>query len=271
MKTLRKNFLIVFFIVLHISGMNAQKKAEGDPIKESKLNPQPVEKVIGTVTTELDGGKQYQEYEWNKDSKRYRFVRLVAQRKNPTEAECLDALMSKAKNKYGEEYPKFSLRNFTYNINEEYLGDFTNEIRDRTYYKYKLSAQVVIIDPKEAAIANIASIIEKAMKNVPKGSRVSIDQIKVTTNVNEDDYKDNLIEKLLDKGYKVIAKEFMQKLYEEQKQQQTGVYNEETTVQKNNFSAVGYYVNIKMTEEALRMQVVNVSTGEYEGNAVINF
>ena len=109
------------------------------------------------------------------------------------------------------------------------------------------------------------------MKNVPQDSRVSIDQIEVISGINENNYKDYLIELLLDKGYKVVAKEFMQRLYEEQKQQQTGVYNEETTVQENNFSAVGYYVNIRMTEKGLRMQIVNVSTGEYEGNASINY
>ena len=35
--------------------------------------------------------------------------------------------------------------------------------------------------------------------------------------------------------------------------------------------AVGYYINVKVTETSLRVQVVNVSTGEYEGNATVNF
>jgi hypothetical protein len=34
---------------------------------------------------------------------------------------------------------------------------------------------------------------------------------------------------------------------------------------------VGYYINLKVTETSLRVQVVNVSTGEYEGNATVNF
>ena len=83
--------------------------------------------------------------------------------------------------------------------------------------------------------------------------------------------KDQLLDVLLDKGYKVIAKEYLEKLYEEQEAQQSGIYNENTTVKDNNFSAVGYYVNVKVTETSLRVQVVNVSTGEYEGNATVNF
>ena len=76
---------------------------------------------------------------------------------------------------------------------------------------------------------------------------------------------------LLNKGYRVVAKEYFEKLYQEQQDQQSGIYNEKTTVQENNFSAVGYYINVKVTETFVRVQVVNVSTGEYEGNATVNF
>ena len=76
---------------------------------------------------------------------------------------------------------------------------------------------------------------------------------------------------LLDKGYRVVAKDYLEKLYEEQEAQQSGIYNERTTVQENNFSGVGYYINVNVTETFVRVQVVNVSTGEYEGNATVNF
>ena len=69
----------------------------------------------------------------------------------------------------------------------------------------------------------------------------------------------------------VVAKEYLDKLYEEQQAQQSGIYNDNTTVKDNNFSAVGYYINVKITETSLRVQVINVSTGEYEGNATVNF
>ena len=69
----------------------------------------------------------------------------------------------------------------------------------------------------------------------------------------------------------MVAKEYLQKLYNEQQDQLSGIYNENTTVQENNFSAVGYYINVKATDSSVRVQVVNVSTGEYEGNATVNF
>ena len=87
--------------------------------------------------------------------------------------------------------------------------------------------------------------------------------------MNKEDYKDEVVEVLLDKGFKVVAKEYLERLFEEQKSQQSGVYNEKTTVKEDNFSAVGYYLNVKLTETALRVQVINVSTGEYDGNVTI--
>ena len=83
--------------------------------------------------------------------------------------------------------------------------------------------------------------------------------------------KDKLVDMLLDKGYRVVAKEYLEKLYKEQQDQQSGIYNERTTVSENNFSAVGYFINLKATDVSMRVQVVNVSTGEYEGNATVNF
>ena len=104
-----------------------------------------------------------------------------------------------------------------------------------------------------------------------EGSRLAIDQVSVKTGMNREDYKDQLIDILLDKGYRVVAKDYLEKLYEELKDQESGIYNDGTTVKPDNFSAVGYYINVKVTETSLRVQVVNVSTGEYEGNATVNF
>jgi len=47
-------------------------------------------------------------------------------------------------------------------------------------------------------------------------------------------------------------------------------YNEETTVEGNNFTAVGYFISARITEEYIQVQVVNVSTGEFEGNVTVN-
>ena len=116
---------------------------------------------------------------------------------------------------------------------------------------------------------------DKALMNVREGSRFSIDNVTIsgnlTNDINKASVKDNVIDVLLDKGYKVVAKEYLERLYQEQQVQQSGIYNENTVVQENNLSAVGYFLNIKITDESLRVQVVNVSTGEYEGNATITF
>lgn len=89
--------------------------------------------------------------------------------------------------------------------------------------------------------------------------------------MNKEEYKDEVVEILLDKGYKVVAKEYLEKLYEEQQAQQSGIYNDRTTVKDNNFSAVGYYLNVRLTETSLRVQIINVSTGEYDANVTIKF
>ena len=128
-----------------------------------------------------------------------------------------------------------------------------------------------IVKPRVDFHEKIGKAIDKALFEIPKGERVAIDQIKTSNNKEQEDCKDQVVEILLDKGYKVVAKEYLQRIYDEQLQQQSGIYNEETTVQGNNFSAAGYYLNVRVTEKAVKVQVINVSTGEYEGNATVNF
>jgi len=70
--------------------------------------------------------------------------------------------------------------------------------------------------------------------------------------------------------YKVVAKEYLERLKEEQEQQVKG-HNERTTAQTENFSGVGYFLNVRVNEKSIRVQVINVSTGEYEGNATVEF
>lgn len=127
--------------------------------------------------------------------------------------------------------------------------------------------------PETQSLENLSKAMDKAFRNVREGSRVAIDMVTVSggISINREDLKDQIIDALLDKGYKVVAKDYLEKMYEEQEAQQSGIYNETTTVKENNFSAVGYYINVKVTETSLRVQVVNVSTGEYEGNATVNF
>ncbi|MBR5630128.1 MAG: hypothetical protein IKW82_00635 [Bacteroidales bacterium] len=142
-------------------------------------------------------------------------------------------------------------------------------------YYGPVTAKVVEIggNPEAQSIENLSKAMDKAFRNVREGSRVAIDMVTVSggVSINREDLKDQIIDALLDKGYKVVAKDYLEKMYEEQEAQQSGIYNENTTVKENNFSAVGYYINVKVTETSLRVQVVNVSTGEYEGNATVNF
>lgn len=121
--------------------------------------------------------------------------------------------------------------------------------------------------------STLSKAMEKSLRNVREGSRIAIDNVNVSgkSKITRENLKDIVIDALLDNGYKVVAKDFLERLYAEQQSQQSGIYNDRTTVQENNFSAVGYYINVKVTENSLRVQVVNVSTGEYEGNSTINF
>ena len=126
---------------------------------------------------------------------------------------------------------------------------------------------------------NLGKALEKSLFNIREGARLSIDQLSVKSSnpkYAKDIIYDQIVEILLDKGYKVVAKEYLERLYQEQQAQQSGIYNENTVVQENNMSAVGYFLNIRILDEhdsgpSIRVQVINISTGEYEGNATITF
>lgn len=199
-------------------------------MNEFKKAPLNTERVVGIITQVLYDNHQ------------------------PTEETMMERLMEKAKKMYGNSYPNYHIRDFKYKL--EHPG-------------WRVSATVVVTDPKEVANEELSRAIDKALSEVREGSRIAIDQIKVVSGIDKEEYQDQVVEILLDKGYKVVAKEYLEKLYEEQKNQQSGIYNEKTTVQENNFSAVGYYLNVKLTETSLRVQAINVSTGEYAGNATV--
>lgn len=169
-------------------------------------------------------------------------------------------------NVYGESHPSFMVRNFKVKIVVAETPNYRGTCFDSYYYNYNIQALVVL---PRSVYYYLQTAVEKALSEVRESSRIAIDQIKVVSGMDKEEYQDQVVEILLDKGYKVVAKEYLEKLYEEQKNQQSGIYNEKTTVQENNFSAVGYYLNVKLTETSLRVQVINVSTGEYAGNATV--
>lgn len=202
--------------------------------------PKPNEKVIGTVNKS----------DWKSNSY--------------SDLEVYQLLLNKAK----QEFPNIVIDIRDIQFEEHYL------IKPGEYSRYDVNATGKVVDlhdPETQSYGNLSKVLDKALRNVRQGSRLAIDQVSVWSGINREDYKDQIIDILLDKGYKVVAKEYIERLYEEQQNQQSGIYNERTTVQENNFSAVGYYINVKGTETSLRVQVVNVSTGEYEGNATVYF
>ncbi len=179
-----------------------------------------------------------------------------------------------AKSRYGITHPNFKLRNFHCSTGEPIVKQEKIEIKRNCYY-FKTSGEsrttcyaTVVFNPKEEAYEAVSKVLNKALLGIRNGSKIAIDALIVSNGDDGEEYKDYVISLLLDKGYKVVAKEYLERLYEEQLNQQSGIYNENTVVQENNFSAVGYYLNLNVTESFIRAQVVNVSTGEYEGNVI---
>jgi len=166
---------------------------------------------------------------------------------------------------------------------EQAKKEYPNKVIDLRNFKranlgnniHSGSATVVELNfssPETKINETLVKAIDKAFSKVNAGSRLAIDQISVSGGgLNRDVIKDQLIDILLDNNYKVVAKEYLEKLLAEQEQQQSGVYKEGTTARQANLSGVGYFVNVRVNEKSIRVQVVNVSTGEYEGNATVDF
>lgn len=261
-----RNILITVVLAV-ICGLSYAQTNEPEYMKE----PKPSELVIGVISSEVNGGSYTQYYRKERNGSVWKTTnsdnRIIK-----TDEQLLEILMGNAEKKYGSTYPKFLLRNFKAKKNTKYVfHEPLSADPEYEYYTYIASATVVLPDSKALLEENLSTAIDKALRNVREGARLAIDQVTVSNGTDRENYKDQLIDILLDKGYKVVAKEYLEKLYEEQQAQQSGIYNDKTTVQDNNFSAVGYFINVKVTETSLRVQVINVSTGEYEGNATVNF
>lgn len=228
-----RNILITVVLAMMCSLSYAQTN-QPDYMKP----PKPNEKVLGIVS-------------WNRVFTSH------------TLSEWYTILLKEAK----EEYP-----NKIIDIRDMQTGGYSGVHSGGEHFLSPAYGKVVdLYDPETQTKENLSKAMNKAFSNVREGSRIAIDQVIVTNGIKRDEFKDHIIDALLDKGYKVVAKEHLDRLYEEQQAQQSGIYNDNTTVKDNNFSAVGYYVNVKITETSLRVQVINVSTGEYEGNATVNF
>lgn len=134
------------------------------------------------------------------------------------------------------------------------------------YYTY------TVVELPDAMAQKLYEALGKATRQINDGNRFAVDNISVTDGKSDKEkIKGQVVDYLIGRNYKVVAKDYLEKLYKEQQGQQSGIYNEETTAEMGNFSAVGYYLTVRITEEYVQVQVVNVSTGEYVGNVIENF
>ena len=246
-----------FFMAALLAGMCSFGYSQTEP--DYKKAPKPNEKVLGTISLVT---KERKDQSW-RDQEVYILLLEKAKTEYPNRVVEIREMQKE------ENYREVERKVFS---NYSIAGNAVYDYETIYYYKCNVVGKVVDLqDPEAQTNSNLSEALNKALRNVREGSRMAIDQVTVTSSMDRGDFKDQLIDILLDKGYRVVAKEYLEKLYEEQKGWNSGIYNENTTGKENNFSAVGYYINVKVTETSLRVQVVNVSTGEYEGNATVNF
>lgn len=133
------------------------------------------------------------------------------------------------------------------------------------YYTY------TAVELPNAKTTKLVEAIGKATESIGKGCSFALDKITISDeSIEEPIFRNQIINILKEKGYKVVAKEQLEKLYKEQQGQQSGIYNSTTTVDSNNFTAAGYYISVSVSTKYIQIQVVNISTGEYEGNVTVN-
>lgn len=133
------------------------------------------------------------------------------------------------------------------------------------YYTY------TVVELPGVVAQKMYEAVGKATRGIDEGSRFAIDKVSIAEGLaDKEKTNSQIVDYLICKGYKVLAKEKLQKLYKEQQDQRSGIYNDETVAEMGKFSAVGYFISVRITEEYVQVQVVNVSTGEYVGNVTEN-
>lgn len=110
----------------------------------------------------------------------------------------------------------------------------------------------------------------QALENIPGGSRIAIDRI-TCTGEDKSLVKEIILDVLLEEEYKVVAKEYLEKIKEELYEQSSGDYNERTKAKENNLSASGYFLDCKISNNKIRIILINVSTGEYASTSSVNY
>lgn len=183
-----------------------------------------------------------------------------------------DAKTSRGYNSYQSAY-KAALRE----AQKTYAGK-TIAIRDLSKGDIKISGDGSVLNYYNYTIVELPDVIysalydaiQKATATIEEESRFAIEKVAITDQQSDkENVKSQITNLLLNKGHKVVAKEYLENLYKEQQGQQSGIYNEKTTIESNNFTATGYYLRARITEEYVLIEVVNVSTGEFEGNVSV--
>ena len=183
-----------------------------------------------------------------------------------------DAKTSRGYNSYQSAY-KAALRE----AQKTYAGK-TIAIRDLSKGDIKISGDGSVLNYYNYTIVELPDVIysalydaiQKATATIEEESCFAIEKVVITDQQSDkENVKSQITNLLLNKGHKVVAKEYLEKLYTEQQGQQSGIYNEKTTIESNNFTATGYYLRARITEEYVLIEVVNVSTGEFEGNVSV--
>lgn len=252
------------------------------------MAPLPSDKIIGTISFEEEvGACNY----YKEDTKttysdgRVKYHKAGTREEDELNSIVIDDLHFElcASSEMDKRYPsddKYELRNLNWSrIMERKIDNASNDLYDRYVYVWRVTATVVEPNGNSSSGSSskssktsdpLSKALDRALQNIYDGSRIAVDQIRVTTDMDRNEVKDRVVELLLDKGFKVVAKDYLERLYEEQKVQQSGKYNDRTVAKSGNFTGVGYYLNVRYTDETIRVQVINVSTGEYEGNVTIS-
>lgn len=146
-------------------------------------------------------------------------------------------------------------------------GEATFDANGSVVYYYNYT----VVELPDAVMQKIYEAIGKATREIDEGNSFALDRLTILDGQTDRQLaKSNIIDYLLGRGYKVVAKEYLQKLKEELDGQKSGLHNPSTTVKPNNFSAVGYFISVRVDYNYVQVEVVNVSTGEYEGNVTVN-
>ena len=229
--------VVRLFLVAILAGMcnfSIAQNDEPDYMKAPKSN----EKVLGTISLE------------------------TKEKESWSNQEVYALFLEKAKTEYPNRVIDIREMEITWNRRETtyYETIYTNSGEPhrmrRTRWLIKCFAVGKVVDlrdPEAQTYSNLSQALSKALRKLPEDSRLAIDQVSVIDNMDSETLKDQILDVLLDKGYRVVAKEYLQKLDKEIKDAKgSGYFNPDTMVDEGNFSAVGYFINVKVTESSIR-------------------